>query len=136
MTLVNLIAVLTFLLIALSTPLRVGLVFVRVAGLGSACAGQIRGLVGLLGFLIYVGGALVLFGYCFMLSPLVADRGGVGWWVVVGLITAGSMAPSPRGAPYEFYWRGCLLLAVGLILFLVIISVVSLVDLNSGSLRA
>ena len=36
---------------------------------------------------------------------------------------------------YEFYWRSSLILCVGALLFLVMMSVVALVDLAGGSLR-
>ena len=102
---------------------------------GTLVAGQVSGLLGLVRFIIYVGGALILFSYCFMLTPRLDSSGGEARLLLIGLLVAGSCVPSARGLIYEFYWRSGLLLCVGALLFLVIIRVVALVDLAGGRLR-
>jgi len=91
--------------------------------------------LGLVGFIIYVGGALVLFSYCFILTPLLEGDSGVRHLFPVGLMIRGSVVPHGTGLIYEFYWRSLLILTAGVLLFLVILSVVAIVDLTRGSLR-
>ena len=93
------------------------------------------GLLGLVSFIIYVGGALVLFRYCFILTPRLDTQGGDARLMIIGLLVAGSCVPVARGLVYEFYWRSGLTLCVGALLFLVMISVVALVDLTGGRVR-
>ena len=115
--------------------MRVGLVFGGLLLWGTLVAGQVSGLLGLVGFIIYVGGALVLFSYCFILTPRLDTQGGEARLMLVGLLVAGSCVPAARSLMYEFYWRSGLMLCVGALLFLVMMSVVALVDLAGGSLR-
>lgn len=98
-------------------------------------AGQVSGLLGLIAFIIYVGGALVLFRYCFMLTPLLDTRAATRRLVLLGVLLPGSYLPPVSGPIYEFYWSGLLLLVTGVLLFLVIMAVVVLVDLPRGRLR-
>ena len=135
MTLANCITILALGLCVWTSPIRVGLVFGGLLLWGTLVAGQVSGLLGLVGFIIYVGGALVLFSYCFMLTPRLDSHGGEARLLLVGLLVGGSCVPAARGLMYEFYWRSSLILCVGALLFVVMVSVVALVDLAGGSLR-
>jgi len=70
-----------------------------------------------------------------MLTPLLDVNDPDARLLVVGLLVSGSSVPRAPGAIYEFYWRAGLILSVGALLFLVMVSVVAVVDLSSGSLR-
>ena len=135
MTLVNLITAARICLCIWTSPLRVGLVFTGLLVTGTVRAGQVSGLLGLVAFIIYAGGALVLISYCFMITPKLdptpADRRAV----LLALAVGGSVAVPPAGPIYEFYWAGLLVLSAGVLLFLVILCVVALVDPSAGSLR-
>merc|ERR1712198_278287 len=55
-------------LVAIS-PFSLGGTFFSLLVLRSLAVGITRGLLGLILFIVYVGGTIVLFTYCFMLSP-------------------------------------------------------------------
>ena len=52
------------------SPFLLGILFVSTLFLGGLVVGALDGFLGLLVFVVYVGGALVLFSYCFILTPL------------------------------------------------------------------
>ena len=70
-----------------------------------------------------------------MLTPLLESDSADARVLIVGLLVSGACVPAASGAIYEFYWSGGLVLCVGALLFLAMMSVVVLVDLNGGSLR-
>ena len=77
MTLANCITILALGLCVWTSPIRVGLVFGGLLLWGTLVAGQGSGRLGLVGFIIYVGGALVLLSYGFMPTPRLVSHGGV-----------------------------------------------------------
>jgi len=134
-TLANGVVVISLGLLVWVTPIRVGIAFAGMLTWSMIVSAQASRFLGLVGFIIYVGGALILFSYCFILSPKL-DSGGVGpRALVLGALASSGCAVAPGGLMYEFYWSSCLLLAVGVLLFLVIIRVVAMVDLRLGSVR-
>ena len=122
-------------LVAIS-PFSLGGIFFSLLVLRSFAVGITRGLLGLILFIVYVGGTIVLFTYCFMLSPrqifsflghhypiIFGALGGFFWWDI------------SRGLPHEFYWVSNLLVLIGLLLFIVMLRVVEIVDFSRGSMR-
>ena len=51
------------------TPFSLGCLFLPLLVVRSLAVGLRSGFVGLILFIVYVGGTIVLFTYCFMLSP-------------------------------------------------------------------
>ena len=51
------------------TPFSLGVLFLSLLVVRSLAVGLRSGFVGLILFIVYVGGTIVLFTYCFMLSP-------------------------------------------------------------------
>ena len=58
------------LFLTLQHPFAVGGLFLCTLGLTAGVLGSLESFLGLVVFIVYVGGAMVLFSYCFMLTPL------------------------------------------------------------------
>lgn len=56
--------------IFVDSPFLLGILFVSTLFLGGIVVGSVDRFLGLIVFVVYVGGALVLFSYCFILTPL------------------------------------------------------------------
>ena len=130
-----LIVFLRFFLVFIS-PFSLGGLFLVLLIARSLAVGIINGFIGLILFIVYVGGTMVLFTYCFILAPrqkwgpfahlYPLALGGLG----LGAFSWGSYSPI-----YEFYWIPSLLGIVVVLLFIVILRVVEMVDLTMGSMR-
>ena len=134
-TLANGVVVISLCMLVWATPILVGLAFAGLLTWSMLVSAQASSFLGLVGFIVYVGGALILFSYCFILSPKLDSDGAGARAVVLGALASRGCAVAPGGVMYEFYWSSCLLLAVGVLLFLVIMRVVAMVDLRRGSVR-
>nr|AKS04402.1 NADH dehydrogenase subunit 6 [Parasagitta elegans] len=118
-----------------SSPFVVAGLFVVTLLLASLVVGMLDSFLGLIVFVVYVGGALVLFSYCIMLTPLQQSSVSHTAWTLPLLCLGGGVPAGARGVLYEFYWVSSLLLGVGVMLFVVMICVVSLIDFSEGSMR-
>jgi len=118
------------------TPFSLGGLFLSLLVVRSLAVGLRSGFVGLILFIVYVGGTIVLFTYCFMLSPRQIFRSwGRLYPVMVGGLGGFLVWESIAGLPYEFYWVSNLLVLIGLLLFIVMLRVVEIVDFSRGSIR-
>ena len=70
MTVISVLLLAGFLYMLLSSPFVVAMLFVVTLLLSSLVVGSTDSFLGFIVFVVYVGGALVLFSYCFMLTPL------------------------------------------------------------------
>jgi len=123
------------LFLAFQSPFAVGGLFLCTLALTAGALGSLQGVLGLVIFIIYLGGALVLFSYCFMLTPLQEGRASPPLFPLPLLILLGLGAPPLLSALYDFYWILALLLVVGVLLFVVIVRVVEVLDFGRGTLR-
>jgi len=94
-----------------------------------------NGFVGLILFLVYVGGTIVLFTYCLMLSPLQFFSKQKKYYRLIVIVVGISYFINTYMGVYEFYFLSGVLVIIGMILFVVILRVVELVDFSRGSLR-
>jgi len=86
-------------------------------------------------FIVYVGGTIVLFTYCLMLSPLQFFSKQKKYYRVV-LVALGRTAFIVGSIGiYEFFAFMGVLLIIGILLFIVMLRVVELIDFSRGSLR-
>ena len=103
--------------------------------LTAGVVGSLERFLGLVVFVIYVGGAIVLFSYCFMLTPLQEGGEPLPLFPLPLVIVLGLGGPPLLSPLYDFYWVLALLLLVGVLLFIVMVRVVDVLDFGRGSLR-
>ena len=131
----GMIIVLCRLFCVLSEPLLLGAAFLGLLFNRAMWIGIRRGFIGLVLFIVYVGGTMVLFTYCLMLSPLQFFSREKKLYSVALVIRGGLIYSGVSIGIYEFFNFGGILLIVGILLFIVILSVVELIDFARGALR-
>nr|AKS04165.1 NADH dehydrogenase subunit 6 [Parasagitta elegans] len=124
-----------FLFMSLSSPFIVAILFVFTLAVASLVVGCADSFLGFVVFVVYVGGALVLFSYCFMLTPIQDTSTPVPAAAFPVLVLSLSSPLASHTVMYEFYWVSSLLVSVGVLLFVVMLCVVSLVDFSLGAMR-
>lgn len=135
MTIITLLLLVVFLYIVTTSPFLIAVLFVITLTVTSLLVAIVDRFLGLIVFVVYVGGALVLFSYCFMLTPLQETRP-PRFAYGFPIILFGTLMPvCSRGTLYEFYYVTSLLLRVGVLLLIVILCVVSLIDFSQGTIR-
>jgi len=123
------------LFLVLQNPYAVGGLFLCTLALTAGVVGSLQSLLGLVVFIVYIGGALVLFSYCFMLTPLQDGGEPLPLFPLPLVIVLGLGGPPLLSTLYDFYWLLALLLLVGVLLFVVIVRVVDVLDFGRGALR-
>ena len=123
------------LFLVLQNPYAVGGLFLCTLALTAGVVGSLERFLGLVVFIIYVGGAIVLFSYCFMLTPLQEGGEPLPLFPLPLVIVLGLGGPPFLSSLYDFYWVLALLLLVGVLLFVVIVSVVDVLDFGRGTMR-
>lgn len=101
----------------------------------SVIVARLESFLGLVVFIIYVGGAIVLFSYCFMLTPLQETMLKIPLYYLPLLLILGITTHRPIGLIYEFYWISSILFLIGIMLFVVIVRVVEIIDFGRGTIR-
>lgn len=103
MTLLSLIVGLGFLFLSLSSPFEIAGLFVLTLSVASLLVGRADSFLGFIVFVVYVGGALVLFSYCLMLTPI-QKSGSKGGSACLPVLLFGFAAPLPcHCLIYDFY---------------------------------
>lgn len=116
------------------TPFSLGILFLILLLISSIIMGVFNGFLGLILFIVYIGGTIVLFTYCFILSPQ-QTFGSFKLYPLAAVGLGGAFPWLAGCSAYEFYWVSDTLICVGVLLFIVMISVVELVDFSRGSMR-
>ena len=94
-----------------------------------------RGFIGLVLFIVYVGGTIVLFTYCLILSPLQFFSAKKKYYRVALVFSGALLYSGVSIRIYEFFFFRGILLIIGILLFIVMLRVVELIDFSRGSLR-
>lgn len=123
------------LLVLFQSPYLIGLLFLTILLITSIIVARLESFLGLVVFIIYVGGAIVLFSYCFILTPLQETLLKIPIYSLPLLFLVGIRTHLSIGLIYEFYWISSILFMIGIILFLVIVSVVEIIDFGRGTMR-
>ena len=116
-------------------PLLLGGAFLVLLFNRSFWLGINRGFIGLVLFIVYVGGTIVLFTYCLILSPLQFFSKQKKYYSVVLLLIRSIVFRAGSIGIYEFFGFIGVLLIIGILLFIVMLRVVELIDFSRGSLR-
>ena len=123
------------LFVSFQSPFAVGGLFLCSLVLTAGLVGSLESLLGLVIFILYVGGAMVLFSYCFMLTPLQEGGEPLPLFPLPLVLLLGLGGPPLLTPLYDFYWVLALLLLVGVLLFVVMVSVVDILDFGRGAIR-
>lgn len=132
---VSLLVLFGFLFMVVTSPFATALLFVVTLLIVSVMVAAIDRFLGFIIFIVYLGGALVLFRYCFILTPLQVSEGGFSTLLLTCLLLGANAPLLSHSTLYEFYWVSSLLVRVGLLLFIVMLCVVALIDFSQGSMR-
>ena len=89
--------------LVLQNPYSVGLLFLATLSVTAGVVGRLESLLGLVVFVIYVGGAMVIFSYCFMLTPLQEGDASLPLPPLPLLVLLGLGGPPLLSALYDFY---------------------------------
>lgn len=136
MTCLSLVVLVGLSFIVVRAPFALAGLFVIFLVLSRVVVAMEDSFLGFIMFVVYVGGALVLFSYCFILTPLQSGNNRFPYWLLPFVIVPFSFSSyRAHSCIYEFYWVSGLLLAVGVLLFFVIVCVVSLIDFSEGAMR-
>ena len=123
------------LFLVIVTPFSLGMLFLALLLMSSIVLGVFNGFVGLILFIVYIGGTIVLFTYCFMLSPRQTFGSYSKLYPLAATGLGGSFVWTTGPSVYEFYWVSDIVMCIGVLLFIVMLSVVELVDFSRGSMR-
>lgn len=132
---VSLLVLFGFLFMVVTSPFATALLFVVTLLIVSVMVAAIDRFLGFIIFIVYLGGALVLFRYCFILTPLQISGGSFSTLLLTCLLLGANAPLLSHSTLYEFYWVSSLLVRVGLLLFIVMLCVVALIDFSQGSMR-
>ena len=117
-------------------PLVLGALFLRILIIVVVSTSIKRGFLGIVVFIIYVGGLIVLFVYVFATVPAPGtNHARIYWWPVSVTILACFFRTYYTQNIVEVYDIVALLVFIGIILFLVMLSTVALAGPNKGSLK-
>lgn len=116
-------------------PLLLGGAFLGLLLNSSIWIGMNRGFIGLVLFIVYVGGTIVLFTYCLILSPLQFFSAKKKYYRVALVFSGALLYSGVSIRIYEFFFFRGILLLIGVLLFIVMLRVVELIDFSRGSLR-
>lgn len=119
----------------LREPLLLGGAFLALLLSRSLDIGANRGFIGLVLFVVYVGGTMVLFTYCLILSPLQFFSNKKKYYRVSLLFVSGVGLTGSSIRIYEFFYFRGILVIIGILLFIVMLRVVEMIDFSRGSLR-
>ena len=101
--LLPLLLVATGLFLVLQNPYAVGGLFLCTLALTAGVVGSFERFLGLVVFIIYVGGAIVLFSYCFMLTPLQEGGEPLPLFPLPLVLVLGLGGPPILSTLYDFY---------------------------------
>lgn len=118
-----------------SSPFAIAGIFVVFLGVSGLLVGSIDSFLGFIVFIVYLGGALILFSYCLILTPLQETSRRVSTACTPIALLCVCRPMLSHSTLYEFYWVSYLLFSVGVLLFVVMLCVVSLIDFSQGSMR-
>ena len=124
--------------IVINNPMIIRLLFGQLLVLASCLVGCLCPFIGLMMFLVYIGGIMILISYCVILIPSYKIPGSqsLAWLMVgrIGFIFTLDFALSGTFSYGLLFSRSAVLL-LGILLYLVILAVVNIIDYSSGIIK-
>ena len=121
--------------IFINNPFVMALLFLQILVLISSILRVYCSILGFIIFLLFVGGVMILISYCVMLLPI--SKYGVSFPIVLSL-TGYLFGIGPRktsAIPYGLLFRARIILMISLLLYLVMLSIVEIIDYSSGIIK-
>lgn len=100
---VSLLVVFGFLFLAVTSPFAIGCLFVITLLVVRVIVGVIDRFLGFIVFIVYLGGALVLFRYCFILTPLQNIKVDLSSSLLTCVLLGANAPLLAHSTIYEFY---------------------------------
>lgn len=124
-------------ILSINNPLLMALLFIQLLVLTSCLIGSLSAFMGLMVFIVYVGGIIILISYCVILIP--ATKFPVSYipFFLIIILYGYTLfsAPNPIAYSYGLLYRRSAVLLLGLLLYFVLLSVVDIINYSRGILK-
>ena len=130
--------IISWCVLVINNPIMMSFLFCQLLVLASCLVGRLSPFLGLMVFLVYIGGILILISYCVMLLPSNKYL-----WIhsplLLFLITFAypfARTPKPRSFSYGLLYRMSAILLLGIVLYYVLLTVVDIINYSSGMMKS
>ena len=127
--------ILSWWVLVINNPFMMSLLFCQILVLTSCLIGGLSPFMGLMVFLVYVGGILILIRYCVILIPSSKFAGNLSPFLLLATSYPFLCAGNPRAFTYGLLYRRRAVLLLGILLYFVLLAVVEIINYSRGTLK-